>query len=242
VAAEAGMENSRFALDYKPKFMSSKTIPFLCDKPATITEEPNYSPNYTNTRCDQYTVDHCPLGPGQVYLVIGRAGSEGVAAASFGVDYGGSAGSGVDPQFVSWTPCADGLAFPNNDGTHGDFPQPGGGLRITWDPYTSCQTEIIGALGVHAVVGVFYVYAYSDDVLYITTNNNLESAAELAVANCTGAETVLSTLWPSNVLPYMMGSIGFGTKYGRTPCIGPDLARSTTWGRMKSTYKVFPSR
>ncbi len=33
--ADAGMENARFALDYKPKFVVSKQIPYLCDNPAT---------------------------------------------------------------------------------------------------------------------------------------------------------------------------------------------------------------
>src|SRR5262245_6629001 len=36
--ADAGMENDRFALDYKPKFLASKTIPNLCDNPADRAE------------------------------------------------------------------------------------------------------------------------------------------------------------------------------------------------------------
>src|SRR5262245_10039984 len=87
VAADAGMESARFALHYKPKFVASKQIPYLCDNPATETIEKNYSPNYTDTPCSSYDI-HGPLGPGQVYVVVGYAGSEGVAAASFGIYYG----------------------------------------------------------------------------------------------------------------------------------------------------------
>jgi hypothetical protein len=42
VTALAGMENARFALDYKPKFVARKAIPNLCDDPATTTIEPNF--------------------------------------------------------------------------------------------------------------------------------------------------------------------------------------------------------
>jgi|GEM_PF-6235109 len=49
LAAEASMDNCRFALHYKPKFVASKTIAYLCDDPATTTIEPNYSPNWNST-------------------------------------------------------------------------------------------------------------------------------------------------------------------------------------------------
>jgi hypothetical protein len=187
------MENCRFAMHWQPKFTPTKTITLLCDNLTTTTVEPNYSPNWgSNTRfpnplpCTSYTTD-APVGAGVVYVVVADAGSEGVAAVSFGIDYhGGSStptNTGIDPQFVTWTPCADGVSFPNSDGVHGLFPQPGGGLRITWDSATSCQREIIGSDGVHAVVGVFYVYAYSSDVLRVTPNNNLQGGPELAIAN-----------------------------------------------------------
>jgi len=248
-AAEAGMQLARFALDYKPKFVASKSIPSLCDNPATVTEEPNYSPNYTNTPCTNYTVT-APLGAGQVYLVIAKAGTEGVAAASFGISYCGSKGAGIDPEFVTWTPCADGLQFPNNDGVHGNFPQPGGGMRITWNNSTSCQTEVIGHDGVHAVVGVFYVYAYSRDFLQITPNNNLQGGVpELAVANCAGVTTDLYQVWGPAIVVQLMGRVGFNA-FGYSPCGGyaaeistlvmspcDTPVRPTSWGRMKSMYE-----
>ena len=87
----AGMENCRFALHWKPKFSATKTITSLCDNPATTTIEPNYSPNWNSTTstpnplpCTNYTTSG--YAAGTIYIVIGRAGLEGVAAASFGID------------------------------------------------------------------------------------------------------------------------------------------------------------
>ena len=237
IESRAGMEHSVFAVHYQPKFEASKTIPTLCDNPSTATEEPNYSPNYTNTRCDQYTISHCPLGPGQVYVVVAGVGLEGLAAASFGVNYTGSDGAGIDPRYVGWTPCADGLSFPNSDGVHGDFPQPGGGLRITWNAPSSCQFESLAPYGGHAVVGVFYVYAYSDDVLRLTPNNNLQTGHELAVANCAGAETNLFDIWPASFVEnWLVGRVGFGDQFGYTPCPIPLPVGVTTWGKLKNKY------
>jgi hypothetical protein len=246
---EAGMENVRFALEYKPTYVYSKAIPYLCDNPATVTEEPNYSPNFTNTPCTSYSVSCQPFGPGEVYIVLGHAGSEGVGAASFGISYGGSSGVGIDPQWVTWTPCADGLSFPSSDGVHGLFPQPGGGLRITWDISTSCQREVIGNAGVHVVVGVFYVYAYSSDVLRITPNNNVNPDGELAVADCAGHTTDFVQIWGPTLAPQLAGQMGFN-EYGYNPCFNePCLIppctqapcttpiRPTTWGRLKATYR-----
>lgn len=237
--AEAGMENVRFAVHYKSNSVTSK----LCDIPSTTVEEPNYSPNYTNTPCSYYQISRVPLGAGRVYVVIGKAGQEGVGAASFGVTYNGSSGQGIDPAYVTWTACADGLSFPNSDGVHGNFPQPGGGLRITWNYPASCQTEVIGTDGVHAVVGVFYVYAYSDAVLRLTPNNNLASGRpELAVASCAGVTTDLVDFWGPNIVQYLMGGVGFGNQCGFNPCLlhNPPCdvvpVASTTWGQLKYRY------
>lgn len=237
--AEAGMENVRFALHYKPKFVPSKTMS-LCDNASTSTEEPNYSPNYTNTPCSLYQY-HAPLGPGQVYVVIGNAGLEGVAAASFGVTYSGSAGQGIDPAFVTWTSCTNGLAFPNSDGVHGDFPQPGGGLRITWGLPEGCQTEIIEPYGVHAVAGVFYVYAYSGALLRLTLNYNIAHGPEAAVADCAGRETDLVAMYGPANAEWFMGGVGFGNVLGCNPCGEPCPwgnvpVSPTSWGRLKRRY------
>lgn len=234
----AGMENCRFALHWKQKFSPSKTITSLCDNPATTTVEPNYSPNFgpTPLPCTSYTTT-APLSAGTVYVVIGGAGYEGVLAASFGIDYDGTAGVGIDPQYVTWTPCADGFQFPSSDGVHGEFPRPGGGLRITWNN-SSCQRQEISGEGIHAVIGSLYVYAYSRDELRATTNNNILDGPELVVGDCGGGSTDLVKVWGlSQARQYCCSTIGFGDITGWNACaslIMPSLP--TTWGKMKHKY------
>ena len=247
-SAFAGMENCRFALHWKPKFSATKTIGNLCPNATLTNGGPNYSPNWNSTTttpnplpCTSYTtVAGAPAG--QVYIVIGRAGTEGVAAASFGVNYSGTTpGVGIDPQYVTFTVCADGLSFPNNDGVHGDFPQPGGGTRITWNNSTSCQTQVIGSAGVHAVVGCFYIYAYSADVLQITPNNNLQGGVpELAVANCAGVTTDLYQIWGASISNQLCGSVGVGGSSGYNPCLLTATGKST-WGKIKAKYTTAAS-
>src|SRR5262245_46467899 len=134
-SASAGMENARFALHWKPTFSATKTINTMCPNPSNPLDTTNYSPNWGSTTdapnpipCTQYQVAG-GAAAGQVYVVVGQAGSEGVGSVSFGINYSGSAGRGIDPQYVTWFSCADGLTFPN-DGGHGDFPRPGGGIRV----------------------------------------------------------------------------------------------------------------
>jgi hypothetical protein len=106
-------------------------------------------------------------------------------------------------------------------------------------------------MGVHSVVGVFYVYAYSNDNLRVTPNYNLSSGGpELAISNCAGFTTNLVDVWGlQNVLQYVVGSVGFN-EYGFNPCwiinstshqaaSAPCTvpATPTTWGKMKSIYK-----
>jgi len=233
----ADMINCRFALHYKAKFSPTSTIPSRCDDPGTPTIEPNYSPNWNSTTdipnplpCTDYTV----IGPrkaGTVYLVIGHAGTEGVAGVSFGVDYSG----GITAAFVTWTTCADGLIFPNSGG-NGDFPRPKGGVRITWDTQTSCAQQVIEPAGVHAVVGCFYIYASSSDQLKITPNNNLSSGVpELAVVDCANRTTDLAQVWPPQILPMLMGIVGVGGQTGYNPCLVTP-AQETTWGKIKNKY------
>src|SRR5262245_3192737 len=92
--AQAGMESVRFCLHVKPAFSPTEAIPSLCDDPARITVEPNYSPKFDNLTCSQYNVN-APLGPSTVYLVIARAGEEGIIGAAFGVHYDGSDPDGM---------------------------------------------------------------------------------------------------------------------------------------------------
>jgi len=240
-SAFAGMENCRFALHWKPKFSATKTINSLCPNASNALLTPNYSPNWNSATtianplpCTSYTVTNAAQA-GQVYIVVGRAGTEGVAAASFGIDYTGSAGTGVDPAFCTFTPCADGLTFPN-DGGNGDFPKPKGGIRITWNNSTSCQTQVIGSAGVHAVVGVFYIYAYSSDQFKITPNNNLQGGVpELAVANCAGVTTDLYQVWGGAIATQLCGIVGVQGAAGYNPCLITPVG-NTTWGKIKTKY------
>jgi hypothetical protein len=234
----ADMSNCRFALHWQPKFSASKTIPFLCDEPSTPTVEPNYSPNWNSTTstpnplpCTSYNVTG-PRRAGQVYLVIGFAGGEGVAGTSFGIDYTGS--GGISPAFVTWTTCADGLIFPT-DGGNGDFPKPKGGVQVTWAP-GSCAQEVINPAGVHAVVGSFYIYANGPDQLKITPNNNLSSGIpELTVYSCSGQVTNLYQVWPPDIVTYVMGVVGVAGSAGYNPCLVTPIHKSS-WGKIKTQY------
>ena len=244
-SAMASMENCRFALHWKAKFSSTKTINRLCDDPATVAVEPNYSPNWNSDTttpnplsCNDY-VPSGPIGAAQVYLVIGRAGPEGVAAASFGVHYLNGTHAGIDPQFLSFTPCSDGLIFPNNDTVHGDFPQQNGGVRLTWNTGNGCPLAAeptIADVGVHAMVGSFYIYAYGPDQLQITGNNNLQgNIPELAVADCSGITTDLYQVWGESVYLLLCGRLDVGGGTGYNPCPVVPVGK-TTWGKIKSKY------
>ena len=213
------VENVRFALHRKAA--RYPPLPPFCDDPQTPAIEPNYSPNYDHIPCNEYTVNG-PLGASTVYIVAGQADpTEGVGAVSFGIDYDGryGQGTGIDPQYVSFVMCADGLTFPNNGG-FGDFPAPKGGARITWNLPNSCQREVIGSHGVHAVIGAFYVYAYSPDLLRVTPNNNLCCGiTELGVANCLGGFTNLIDMFPPDQVSSLLGRVQLGEGTGGyTPC------------------------
>lgn len=239
VVLAQGNDNARFALHAKPFFVADKTIPNLCPDPANPLA-PNYSPNWDNLPCTDYEVMQglqVFKGP-DVFLVVGQAGLVGIAGASCGVNYipGGGPGNGIDANFATFINCSNGLYFPN-DGPNGTWPAPGGGVRLTWE---DCQNEVIGGRGVHAVLGAFYVYAYSDDVLELTPNNNLTSGPELAVTACGGGTTdFMQTVDPS-LLPAILGRVQFGAGrdglIGFTPCNDIVSTQVTTWGNIKSLY------
>jgi len=222
-----GVENVRFALHRK----NPERYPtVLCDDPSTSTVEPNYSPNYDHIPCSQYTVN-APLGGSTVYIVLGQVEpSEGVVGASFGIQYNGSSGgngfppSGIDPRYVSFSSCTEGIYFDS-----GGFPLPGGGLRIWWGVLNpeSCQREVIGSEGVHAVIGSLYVYAHSSALLRITPNNSVccGPRQELGVATCVGLDNSSTTM--TNLLDVLtlqeidplLGRVQFGAGTGGyTPC------------------------
>jgi len=221
-AAAAGPHDfARFALEAKDPFSPTKSMG-LCGPGS-------YDPNAQGTPCPDYDVTR-PIreNPGPLlYLVVAQLGSVGITGASCGIDYTGGSGSGVDPAFVTWTGCTDGLEFPNA-GPNGDWPAPGGGIRIAW---ITCQNQQVSVYGVHAVLGCFYVYAYSEAAFKVTPNNNLSSGPELAVTACGGGTTDLLT-----------ATVQFGgydqawNPCGEWPWWDVSI-RETTWGRLKRQYE-----
>ena len=163
------------------------------------------------TPCSSYVTARPMLAPGSyVYLVVTQADPVfGIKGLSCGIDYTGSAGVGIDPQYVSWTYCGDGLDFPS-DGGNGDWPAPAGGMRLTWN---TCQSTEIAPDQVHAVAGFFYVYAYSPDKFEITRNENLSAGPDLQVADCAPS--------PSNLPLSHAGFVEFGGGTGYNPCTAP---------------------
>jgi hypothetical protein len=239
------MENVRFCLHRKPAFSPTEAIPALCDDPATATVEANYSPNFDNLSCDEYSVN-APLGSSTVYVVIGQAGEEGVGAVSFGIDYEGSDADGVPgtgdetgilSSRTTWTSCANGLMFPSS-GFNGDFPASGGGVRITWNLQTSCANQVIGNKGVHAIVGCFSVYAYSSTVMALTGNEYADIGyPELTVADCSGKTTDFSLIDPT-ALAAILARVQFGPgSGGYNACNNVVPVQFSTWGQLKHLYK-----
>lgn len=237
-SAMAAMENARFAMHAKASFLPTKAIPGRCDNPGTTTEEPNYSPNYENAGaglpCSQYNTQWGVGTYSEVYVVVGKAGTEGIAGVSFGVHY---LGVTPDPTFLYWNKCADGLDFPNGPPGQAEFPADNGGIRLTWTLPNSCQTKVVGADGVHAVVGAFEIYGYDGMVAKLTSNNNLQSGPELAITACTGVTTDLLVVWQSTpeIVDLVLGAVGFGSGAGYNPCLVVP-AKETTWGKIKRQY------
>ena len=240
-SAFAGMENVRFCLHRKPAFVPTEAVPSLCDVPATTIVEPNYSPNFENLPCSQYDVN-APLGPSDVYLVVARAGEEGIGGVEFGIRYYGSdpdgvPGTGDETGIVSsqarWTTCADGLEFLCEN-TAGYF-----GGRITWNTTTSCQNQVVGNDGVYAVVGCLSVYVYSPATLYVTDNPCLQSAYPgSGVADCAGTATEFYPLLGPSLWRSILGRIEFGRgSAGYNPCATAVPVHLSTWGKLKNQYK-----
>jgi hypothetical protein len=130
------------------------------------------------TPCSQFTTKG-DLGEAyNLYMVAVRPNGEGVGQMGFGISYDGATGQGVDVR--SWTSCAD-LEF-----TSGNWPESGSGSRLYWVS-TNCQTTVVQPDGVHAVAGVFYVYAYSADSFQVTKRQQA-NPPRLTVANCANIE------------------------------------------------------
>ena len=222
----AGMEDCRFALHWQAATTKLST---LCT---------TYSPNANSIPCQSYVTSAPIQAASHVYMVVAHGGNEGIAGASFGINYHGGRndppGTGIDPRLVTVTWCSDGLVFPAG-GEDGDFPKPEGAVRVTWNNETSCQVQVNGDEGVHAVIGALYCYAYSADQLQLTTNDLFQSGTELTVDDCAGITTDLYEVWGSAVV-HFMGRVDFGEGPGYNPCHLIIPTAASTWGKMKSMY------
>lgn len=175
--------------------------------------------------CDEFTSDSLSLGIGHdVYLVVANGNPQwGISALSCGLEFDD------DIAVKEWRVCADidyaGPGWPSTSGS---------GNRITWASRSNCQNTTLDSHGVHAVAGAFYVYAYGDGELRITPNGVPQSGPELLVADCRGRESEIAD---------GAAVVGFGSRRGRNPCLLPTAVKTTSWGRIKATYKYsFKSR
>ena len=237
IALAGPHDQARFALHTKVNFKNNNNedVITLCDYAPT-----NPLPLGEDIPCTDYVTTFSGKSfPGpHIFLVVGQGNAlSGIAGASCGIDYVGGGGTGINPQFVVFTACTNGLILPN-DGGNGDFPKPGGGMRMTW---LSCQNHVPpGGAGVHTAMGALYVYAYLDATsLQVTPNNNLSSGPELNVVGCgiTGESFLLDVYGPN--ASGAMGRVDFygnGPGPGYTPC-GVVPAQPTTWGKLKNQYK-----
>jgi flagellar hook capping protein FlgD len=158
--------------------------------------------------CSQYKTNGSTGISYDAYLVVADAYYSGVLGVSCGISYDPAPQSGVD--LYTWTLCADGFEWPNS-GPNGVWPASGAGNRITW---TTCQTHSISPNSIHAVAGVFYIYAYGADQLQVIENQNLDSGPELTVANCSGVESYLPKAYGARV-----DFSPDGTSPGYNPCL-----------------------
>jgi len=200
------------------------------------------SPESSQLPCSAFSVSGPAPGASLVYVVAAMADpGSGVGWVSFGIDFSGrdpdgQPGNGdehgIMPPYVSWTQCADGLIL-DKEGALGEWPAPQSAGRVEW---TTCQnTQVNGS--VQAVVGCFYLYAYSEDVFRITPNNNVQSGPELVVAGCDNVPTNLLGIYPPQLHETLTGRVhlgGDGTQ-GFNPCLTTPVLPAT-WGRMKARF------
>lgn len=151
--------------------------------------------------CSQFRT-HGRLGTAYyAYAVVARAvgrprldSAGGIAGVSLGIQYDAAAHSGVD--VLNWVCCGD-LEFPGN-AVAGDaetgWPYAGAGNIVTWLSELNCQDATVPGYpeeGVQAIVGAFYVYAYGEDLLYITPYMSM-STPSLMVADCRATTSTLA--------------------------------------------------
>gem|GEM_PF-1174441 len=166
--------------------------------------------------CDRARLGDCQTAttaatvgePRFVYLLGVRGHLPTLSAVECGLIYqdglasGQSDGVGID--IFSWTRCA---ALDFASPAPRAWPAPGGGNIIIYDAVQACQT------GETAVMGYFYLTAYSPDALHLVARPSSDRAG---VADCGAVETP--------VAGRDLGSIRFtasGGTDGCNPCLAP---------------------
>ncbi|TPW05761.1 MAG: hypothetical protein FD129_2727, partial [bacterium] len=146
--------------------------------------------------------------PRYVYLLGVRGHLPSLSAVECGLIYqdgfvsGQSDGVGID--IFSWTRCG---ALDYASPAPRAWPAPGGGNIIVYDAVQSCQT------GETAVMGYFYLTAYTPDALHLVARPSSDRAG---VTDCGAVETP--------VVARDLGSIQFtasGGTDGCNPCLSP---------------------
>ena len=114
---------------------------------------------------------------------------------------------------------------------HPTWPEAGSANTITFTTPENCQQLIPGGDDrATAHFGRFYLYAYSTDVLCITSPALTEHTG-FEVTDCSGLVTSLP--WPQNA-----GKVGFGIPGGGyDPCEQAIPVEPTTWSHIKSWFR-----
>jgi hypothetical protein len=142
------------------------------------------------------------------YLLVTQASADaGISILSYGIDFDERSGRGID--VFGWKTCAD------QEVGAMDWPKNGGGHRVMWTPQTNCQRTEVGTDGVHAVAGVFYVFAYETDILTLTPHPTI---GRLSVTDCAGLATQLP-YYAGGTARFRSGSARPGR--GWNPCLDP---------------------
>ena len=221
--------------DDDPKFVIHLKTP--ASKPALICtgESPNDTTGGAAIPCSQYVTAWPVCLDADLYIVIAQVRPDtfdtepaNIAGASFGITYDDVLNSGMDIVGLP-TYCADGLIVPSGTSV---FPEESGSsVRITW---LTCQTQVIGNDGIHAIAMVFSVFAHGLDTFSIIPNRNLTSGDELNVANCSSQEFKLDTVDYGRIA----ATADFGVGVGCNPCVVGCIVpvAPATWGKIKNMY------
>ncbi len=144
-----------------------------------------WSPNAQGIPCSQYTTKAEVGRPYDVYLVVGHGDpARGIGCVKCILSHS------QDVGVYSWDLCADHEMLGDSGG--GEWPDAGGTNTITWTLPGDCQRQTVGDEGVHAVVGAFYVYAYSEGTMsvYFPPGNCVLDCNGGGVANSLGSASV----------------------------------------------------